>query len=46
MTRLLTIFIGLLLLLVVAGGVFLATWNIPAPSSKVEKTIPNERLGK
>ncbi|MBX3455614.1 hypothetical protein [Ferrovibrio sp.] len=46
MTRLLTIFIGLLLLLVVAGGVFLVTWNIPAPSAKVEKTIPNDRLGK
>ncbi len=46
MTRLLTIFLGLLLLLVVAGGVFLANWNIPAPPSKVEKVIPNDRLGK
>lgn len=46
MSRLLSIFFVLLVLLVVGGGIFLATWDIPAPKSKVEKVIPNDRLGK
>jgi hypothetical protein len=46
MSRLLAIFLALLVLLVVGGGIFLATWDIPAPKSKVEKVIPNDRLGK
>jgi hypothetical protein len=39
-------FIVLLLLLggLAAGGVFLMTWDIPAPQNKVEKVIPNERF--
>ncbi|WP_204247820.1 hypothetical protein [Kiloniella litopenaei] len=36
------ILIGALL----AGGVFLLTWDIPAPSTNVEKVIPNDRLTK
>ncbi len=28
----------------VAGGVFLTTWKIPAPTQKVEKVIPNDRF--
>lgn len=38
----------LLVVLVIAGGglAFLATWDIPPPSAKVEKVIPNDRLGK
>jgi hypothetical protein len=28
-----------------AGAVFLAAWDIPAPTSRVEKVIPHERLG-
>lgn len=34
----------IIVLAVVAGGVFLATWDIPAPSEQVEKTIPNDRF--
>ncbi|GAB6054514.1 hypothetical protein JCM17960_33340 [Magnetospira thiophila] len=34
----------LVLLLVVGGGVFLVTWDIPAPVTKVEKVIPNDRF--
>ncbi|WP_173427178.1 hypothetical protein [Magnetospira sp. QH-2] len=34
----------LILLLVVGGGVFLVTWDIPAPVKKVEKVIPNDRF--
>ena len=34
-----------LVLLVLAGaGVFLVTWDIPAPTSPVEKVIPNDRF--
>ena len=28
-----------------AGALFLAAWDIPAPTSRVEKVIPYERLG-
>ncbi|MCW0232314.1 MAG: hypothetical protein OJJ21_01820 [Ferrovibrio sp.] len=39
--------LGLVLVLVVGGGfAFLASWDIPAPRSKVEKIIPADRLGK
>jgi len=33
-----------LILVLVGGGVFLATWEIPAPKAKVEKVIPDERF--
>jgi hypothetical protein len=33
-----------ILLLLVGGGVFLAAWDIPAPSAKVEKVLPNDRF--
>lgn len=46
MMRLVISLLVLLALIVVGGGVFLSTWNIPAPKSKIEKTIPNDRLGK
>jgi hypothetical protein len=29
---------------VIGGGIFLATWDIPAPSAPVEKVIPNDRV--
>ena len=33
------------LLVVVLGGVlFLVTWDIPPPTARIEKTIPDERL--
>lgn len=31
-------------LAIVGGAVFLASWDIPAPSSPVEKVIPNDRV--
>lgn len=34
----------LVLLALVAGGAFLATWDIPPPTQPVEKTIPNDRF--
>lgn len=30
--------------LILGGAVFLATWDIPAPVSTVEKVIPDDRF--
>lgn len=30
--------------LVLGGGTFLVTWDFPAPSSKVEKVLPDDRF--
>lgn len=46
MSRLLIVFLAFLVLLIGGGGLFLANWDIPAPKAKVEKTLPNDRLGK
>ena len=36
-----------LVILVIVGGVgFLATWDMPPPTAHVEKVIPNERYTK
>ena len=35
---------GMLALLIFSGFVILAMWGIPAPSVRVEKIIPNEKL--
>ena len=34
----------LVALLIVGGGVFLATWNIPAPLTSTEKVLPDDRF--
>ena len=44
MSKLARVILLLLVLVIVGGGIFLATWNIPAPSAPVEKVIPNDRL--
>lgn len=36
--------LALVVILLVGGAVFLATWEIPAPSEQIEKTIPNVRF--
>ncbi len=41
-----SLIIILALLLLGAGAVFLASWDIPAPSVAVEKTIPNDRFAR
>jgi hypothetical protein len=33
-----------LVILVLGGGVFLATWDIPPPTVQVERTLPDERF--
>ena len=41
----LTVFVVLLLLVAFgAGGAFLATWEIPAPVTNVEKVLPNDQF--
>lgn len=32
------------LAVLIGGGVFLATWDIPAPQATIEKVIPDERF--
>jgi hypothetical protein len=34
------------LVIIVGGAIFLATWDIPAPVASVEKVIPNDRFSK
>ena len=36
----------IVLIMIVGGGVFLATWDIPAPAATVEKVLPNDRFPK
>lgn len=41
----LTGFVFLLIVLAVAGGgMFLATWEIPAPTNNVEKVLPDDKF--
>jgi hypothetical protein len=44
MKKLSMILVALLIVLIVGAGVFLATWNIPAPVTKVEKVLPDDRF--
>ena len=44
MGKLLGAFIALLALVIVGGGVFLATWDIPAPSRDVEITVDDSNF--
>ena len=46
MARLAVIFGILIVLILVVGGVVLATVDIPAPSAKVERPVPSDRLAK
>lgn len=46
MTRLAIIFAVVIVGIVVVGGVVLATVDIPAPSAKVERPVPDDRLAK
>jgi hypothetical protein len=33
-----------ILVAIIGGGIFLATWQIPAPAAPVERVIPNDRF--
>jgi len=44
MSSLVRIILILLVVTLVGGAIALAMWNIPAPTAKVEKVIPDERF--
>jgi len=46
MSHLLRILLIVVAVALVGGLVFLAVWDIPAPTARVEKVIPDERLPK
>ena len=46
MGKLVIVTLAVVLLLLLGGGVFLAVWDIPAPSSPVEKVIPDAKFPK
>lgn len=46
MGRVLLLVLAAILVLVVAGAVYLMFANVPAPVTHVEQVIPNDRLGR
>jgi hypothetical protein len=44
MRRLLTLALVGLVVVLAGLAAFLSTWDIPAPTTRVEKIIPNDRL--
>jgi hypothetical protein len=44
MSSLTRVVVVLVLVVVVGGTAALAMWDIPAPSAKIEKVIPDERF--
>lgn len=44
MSKLTQVLLALAAVVVVGGGLFLMTWDIPAPSEKVTKTLNNDRF--
>ena len=43
-SKLILVSATLCVLVLAAGGIFIATWELPAPTKQVEKVIPNERF--
>jgi hypothetical protein len=35
-----------ILIAIMAGALFLAMWDIPAPSQRIEQVVPNDRFPK
>ena len=46
MRKLVLIVLTVLLVGIVGGAVVLANWTIPAPTGKIEQTVPDEKLAK
>lgn len=44
MSKLARLVLVVFVVALVGAGIFLATWDIPAPTAPVEKVIPNDRL--
>ncbi|HZS82564.1 MAG TPA: hypothetical protein VFA50_06815 [Stellaceae bacterium] len=46
MGKLVLMTLAVVFVVLIGGGVFLAVWDIPAPSTPVEKVIPDARFPK
>ena len=46
MLRFPLILLAVVVVVIAGGAVFLATWDIPPPTARVEKVIPNDRIGR
>jgi hypothetical protein len=44
MKRITSVIIVGALVILVGGALFLASWDIPAPSAQIERPIPNDRF--
>ena len=44
MNRIALVAVVVVAVVLVGGAVFFATWDIPPPSAKVEKVLPNDRF--
>ena len=44
MNKILLILVAAIVVIVIGGGAFLMLWNIPAPTARVEKVIPDARF--
>jgi len=44
MSKIAGVLVILVLVALVGGGIFLATFDLPPPSAKVEKVIPDDKL--
>jgi len=42
----LVIFVGVVVVLVTFAGIFLANWDIPPPTARIEKIVPDSRFDK
>jgi hypothetical protein len=46
MARVTLVLVLVVLLVAIGGGLFLALWNFPAPTTQVEKVLPDARFPK
>lgn len=44
MSKIAAVLVVLVFAVIVGGGIFLATFDLPPPSAKVEKVIPDDKL--
>jgi hypothetical protein len=44
MSKLSRVLLVLVAVVVTGGSIYLAAWDPPAPSSRVEKVVPNDRF--
>ena len=44
MSKLLLTVVAAIIVIIIGGGAFLMVWNIPAPTARVEKVIPDARF--